>query len=258
VRKELRTMSLLGLLFCAAGCLLRLAAKASELDAWAGGPATLWALLARTHYGHLIASGLALVVLLLCTYRAKAWNGVGRHAHLVEWALLCALAACLGNIGHGGAPGLFSESSLDASLHTLFAGLWAGLIVASSHVVLRRLSVDGPAPTIRAYLRWHSALATVGMAGVLMTGVVRAAMTPGLFHQVNSQYAILLLAKTVLVIAAIGIGGYLRVTMVPVCPDPAGKTDLRKGLAWMRLDALLMCAILVAASTLAATAVPGE
>jgi putative copper resistance protein D len=212
---SLRRASAIAILLIAVTTIVWLLLEAGEAgDGWSDAinPRTISTLLLETQFGNVWRWRLALAsILLFAPMLAPRDN----------WrltALLCALLlASLGFVGHGamldGALGWLNR--LSHALHMLAAGVWFGSLVA----LLAGLPLPGrlpPSADATIALRRFSALGSVAVAVVLVTGVVNTWLAlGGAPFDIGSPYQALLLAKTLLVAAMIGLALANRYAFMP-------------------------------------------
>lgn len=170
------------------------------------------------HWGHLAGTGLGgwLLVrvavalgLAVVMYRRPSPAAPREEGHGAVVALLGAvLAASAVGDGHAGAHGWFSAPFLSGVAHVLLMAGWLGGL-AVMFDLLRRGDRWG---LQAATQRWSTA-AMVCVAGIVATGVVQSwAFLPD-WHLLGTAYGRLLVAKTVLVLAMVGLGNLGRLTL---------------------------------------------
>ncbi|RMI34155.1 copper resistance D family protein [Nocardia stercoris] len=99
--------------------------------------------------------------------------------------------------------------SMFAAVHALAAAGWCGMLLAAA---LQLRSRGDWAAVLPEYSRW----ALRAAAAVTVTGIVNALLRlPGLAAWTDTGYGRILLAKTVIAVVLLGLGGWWRRTWVP-------------------------------------------
>jgi putative copper resistance protein D len=179
-------------------------------DVW--NPATWYAVLADTDFGHVWQFHLLLAAVLAGLVLSRP----GGH-----WRLLSVLAAFylggLGFIGHAvmldGAEGWISRAS--HVVHLLAGGFWLGAL-APLLLCLGKLGDAELRSDVSHALRRFSGLGHVAVAAVIASGIVNVALVLGQWPvDTSSPYQVLLLCKVALVAAMIGFAIVNRYLLVP-------------------------------------------
>ncbi len=181
-------------------------------------------------------------------------NRVARTNPLIEsLGLAAALVALLGLAltGHSAAQtGVWYAPAIASNiLHQFSAALWAGGLVALAVV---RWSRDGAAPVdpVRRFSPWALGLFAIAAA----TGVVNAGIIlPTVSSLWDSRYGVIILIKTGVVLGALGLAAWHRRALATSAAWATRR--LRHSL---RLEAILVALVVVAASTLALTSPPSS
>jgi len=184
-----------------------------------------------------LVASLALVA--ACRYRAFPLRVLG--------VALATVATAQAWMGHAGADGLGWQVPTMA-VHRIATGLWAGGVFAAALVVLRE-SPD--AVDVTRYAGRLSALATAALAGAVLTGAASAWHALGgslapLAPASTTPWTLALDIKLALVAAAIALGGFNRLAVMPTLP--AGWPRFARVL---RVEAGVLLAVLAAAAWLA-------
>lgn len=195
-----------------------------------------------------VATAALVAALLLgraCRYRAFPLRSLG-----VLTVVVAAAHACMGHAAAAGLGWLVPAMAV----HLLATGLWAGGVFGAALVVLRGEpdAIDG----VR-YARRLSTLATAALAGVVVTGGAiawhglggtLASLVPVtvVAPTAGTDWAIALDAKLALVALAVALGGFNRFVVLPAMPRSCGRFA-----RVLRLEAVVMVAVLVAAAWLA-------
>jgi putative copper resistance protein D len=132
-----------------------------------------------------------------------------------------------------------------AALHTLAAGIWFGTLLALALVVRTR---GEWATILPKYSEWALPAAAVVLATGLCNGLVKLG---GIAPLVDTGYGRVLLAKTVLLVALLGLGWWWRRSWVPVAAEHRMPADssLRRAI----VEVVLMAVVFGLAATLAGT-----
>ncbi|MER9080816.1 copper homeostasis membrane protein CopD [Mesorhizobium sp. M0895] len=217
-------------------------------DVW--NPATWYAVLADTEFGHVWQFHLLLAAVLAGLVLSRP----GGH-----WRLLSILAAFylggLGFIGHAvmldGSEGWISRAS--HVVHLLAGGFWLGALAPLS-LCLGKLGDAELRPDISYALRRFSGLGHIAVAAVIASGIVNVALVLGQWPtDTSSPYQALLLCKVALVAAMIGFAIVNRYVLVPKIRN--GGAALR-GLRFCTLAELVLGFCVVALVSLFGTLPP--
>jgi putative copper resistance protein D len=226
--------------------------QAIALTELSPGPALLAAggVIVDTQFGRAWAPGaLALVVGVVLAaasrYRAPPLRWFALIAAVVVVSHACA--------GHAGANGRVWPV-LVMSLHLLSMGAWSGAVFAAATTVLRADvdAADGARYAIRL-----SMLASAALAGIVLTGISSAWHGLGgtlepLMPATATTWGVVLDVKLGLVAAAVALGGFNRVVVMPaLLAKPGSPTPWRRFTGVLRLEAVVLLAALVAAALLA-------
>ena len=215
IEPPLRRLAAIAILVIAVTTLVWLLLEAAEVtDGWIGAtsPATLSALLFETEFGRVWQWRLGFAAFLLAILAMR------RHDDWRLVALWSALVlASLGFVGHGamraGAWGVLNRGS--HALHLLAAGLWLGSL-APLLACLPWLGHTSLGANAAIALRRFSALGSIAVATVLMTGTVNTWLVFDAWPEdFWSSYQELLLAKTALIAAMIGLALINRFVLTP-------------------------------------------
>ena len=190
---------------------------------------------------------------------AAARNPAGQIARtnplLESLGLLAALVALLGLAltGHSAAQqGIWHIPAIASNiLHQFSAALWAGGLVALAAVrwLAPREGMTATDP-VRRFSPW--ALVLFGVAAT--TGVINAGIIlPSIASLWESRYGVTVLVKTGIVLGALGLAAWHRRALARSAVWATGR--LRQSI---RLEAILVALVVVAASTLALTSPPSS
>lgn len=259
VRRSGTAVTLLGLV-CAVWLQAAVMGEAPLLEA---GP-TAWVLLRDTHFGHVALAGMV----AWCVVAAASWRVAthGRARFGLIGSGLAALVWSRSAVGHAGSQGDLSFDVANDGAHLVAAFLWVGLVLFAASV---RLPAIGASMQQRLdATQWVAALsstATVALLVVVLTGSFKVWRSgASLTALVSSEYGVALGSKLALVAVAAGLGGLNRFRILP-----ALFVDLRADIGdaaprpWrqhlktvLRVEALVLLLVLVAAAVLAGTEPP--
>lgn len=136
--------------------------------------------------------------------------------------------------------------SVLGAVHALAAAAWLGVLLALALTVRTR---GEWAVLLPRYSRWALPLAVTVAATGLLNGLIRIG---GITPLATTGYGRILLAKTVILLALLGLGWWWRRTWVPVAGDHRmdAESSLRRAIS----EVLLMAVVFGLAATLAVTA----
>jgi putative copper resistance protein D len=252
-------VTLLGLI----GAVWLQAAVMDEASLLEAGP-TAWVLLRETHFGHVALAGMvAWCVVTVASWRVEPH----RRARLGLIGLgLAALVWSRSAVGHAGSQGDLSFDVANDGAHLVAACLWVGMVLFAASV--RLPAIGAPAQQRLDATRWVAALsstATVALLVVVLTGSFKVWRSgTSLTALVSSDYGVVLGSKLALVALAAALGAFNRFRVLP-----ALFVDLRADIGtaaprpWrhhlktvLRVEALVLLLVLVAAAVLAGTEPP--
>ncbi|SAL69008.1 copper resistance D domain-containing protein [Caballeronia peredens] len=218
--------------------------------------ASLWLVATGTHAGVGWSVALAGSALLLL---ACASGGGPRAASSRGFAIVAVLIVAAGKsaIGHAADAGAFSVAEMVQALHLLATGAWGGIVIAGA-VVLPALDTSmARASLIRIVVRMSRA-ATIALAFVVATGAFNAWRGTGGSPAVlgASAWGQVLLVKLALIALALAFGALNRWSALPRLQRSASTTDAHTVINVMRVEAVLMAGVFVAAAVLSHS-VPG-
>lgn len=224
------------------------------------GPAVT-AVLTESHFG--IAWSIGFTGALLATLsRLHARRGLALFAiGLVVWAAGKAAAS------HAADSGDFSVRETIHVVHLCATALWAGSVMVAA-VLLRDFSrTAGDAPVQRAaFCTDLSHLATTALVIVLITGIYNVTQDTAQATApiIGTAWGKLLSAKLACVAAAVALGGWNRMVVLPELRTRAERNDPAYAAAqhrfdtWLCLEAVAMVAILAIAAVLGHTSPVGS
>jgi putative copper resistance protein D len=245
----------------AAGLALWLQSAAMSDDGLAGASGMLSMMLNETHYGRVWKIGAVAIVLVLAL-------GVIPDARALPFAGLgvATFAMARAAVSHAAADGDFTVKVVVDWVHLVLVCLWIGMVLLGAFVALRRpVRTPAEAKDAAAWVSSLSESATVALALIGLTGVLKIWWaTPSVERLVASGYGAVLLAKLTLVAMAAALGGFNKFRVMPrllnelqVEGGRASKFQ-RDFLRVLRIEAIVLALVAVAAAVLSSTATPRE
>jgi putative copper resistance protein D len=213
--------------------------------------ASLWLVATGTHAGIGWSVALAGSVLLLAA-AATAGGGAPAVAR-IGMALLAALIVAAGKsaVGHAADAGAFSLAEAVQTLHLLATAVWGGIVVVGAFVLPALDTSVARAFLIRTVARMSRA-ASIAVALVVLTGAFNAWRGTGGSPAVlsASTWGHALIMKLLLVVAALVFGALNRWSALPRLSRSASTMDAHTVINVMRVEALMMAGVFVAAAVL--------
>ncbi|MDR5877073.1 CopD family protein [Caballeronia sp. LZ032] len=231
-----------------------------EAAAMSGAPvikagASLWLVATGTHAGIGGSVSLAGSVLLWLAAVSDRPASAARTG-LAACAVLI-VAAGKSAVGHAADAGAFSAAEAVQALHLLATAGWGGVVIAGAWVLPALDTSTARATLIRLTARMSRA-AMVAVALVIATGAFNAwrgtGGSPGVL--MSSAWGHALLVKLGLIAAALLLGALNRWSGLPRLQRSAATADAHTVINVLRLEALLMAGVFVAAAVLSHS-VPG-
>lgn len=221
--------------------------------------------LGATHYGTAWIIG-ACALLLIAVLAALRWTPErAGAAGLVRLAAFAIYFYSRSIVSHAGAGGDASWAVAADWVHLALASVWFGEVVIAALFTLR--AGAGPARPERLdrarYVHALSTTATWALAGIFLTGLFSAWRQLGSpADAIGHPYTSILTAKLALVASAAVLGGWNRFFVMPGMLDelqrtgPAQGRPARRFATILTIEAIILCAALVLAALLSATAPP--
>lgn len=242
---------------CAAGVSLLLWSDAAVMAGvgWACAGSAFVTVLASTHVGH---AGIVALLALAAAWRAH------RLRPAVGAAMIALFAAARAASGHAGDAGIASVAVGVEWLHLVLIAFWVGAVCVAGWLVLPAWRTGTrPDAALARYLHTLSDWATVALIGIVATGAgngLRVLSSPD--ELVATGYGRLLSAKIALVLVAVALGGWNRFRGLPaaLADDAAapGRTrGLRRVIAVLRIESVVLALTVLAAAVLSTSAPPG-
>jgi putative copper resistance protein D len=220
----------------------------------AGG--AVWLVVTTTHAGAGWTLACAASFVLLLAAGSGERMGGGRLALGLAGALFA--AAGKASIGHAADAGAFSLAEAVQTVHLLATGLWGGLVIAGAFAVLPPLGTSLARASLLRVASRMSTVAVFAVALVIATGVFNALRGLGGSVDVleSSVWGHVLIVKAGLVAAALLFGALNRWSALPRLKRTASTVDAHTVTGMMRVEALLMIGVFVAAAVLSHS-IPG-
>ncbi|HEY2387561.1 MAG TPA: CopD family protein [Candidatus Binatia bacterium] len=252
-RRRVGRMTIAALLLLAAASLADLVARAQTMTG-GGIAATLTALpsvLGRTHYGliwRLRAVALGLLG-ILCSTR---W----RVARMAALGTMLGVVFTFALSGHAADWGDSTPAALVDWGHAVAASAWAGSLLCSWWCVFRERQASLPRADLVAITRRFSRLAGWCVCVIVLSGLangyVELATIPALW---TSAYGRVLIAKLLLVLGALALGGANRYR---VLPSLAGTDSSDHDSARALLARYVACEVMLVIAVFGCTALLGQ
>jgi len=212
----------------------------------------------------------AVVTVITSTYAGFGWAiatagsllliVAAMNARLRPVALIGAIVAAAGkaSIGHAADAGAFSLPEIVQTVHVLSTALWGGIVIAAALSVLPALSSSTGRALLVRIVGKVSAVSMVAVVFVIASGIFNAWRdTGGSLHVLDqSDWGRVLVVKLVFVATAFLLGGINRVSAFPRLKRTASTADARTVIGVMKIEALLMMCVFLAACMLSHS-VPG-
>jgi putative copper resistance protein D len=245
----------------AAGLALWLQSAAMSDDGPAGANGMLSMMLNETHYGQVWKIGAVAIVLVL------ALSFVPNPKALPLAVLgVATFAMARAAVSHAAADGDFTVKVAIDWVHLVLVCLWVGMVLLGAFLALRR-PVRTPAQAQDA-AAWVSALsetATIALVLIGLTGILKIWWaTPSVEKLLASSYGAVLLVKLTLVAMAAALGG---INKFRVMPRLLHELQVEHGqvskfqchfVRVLRIEAVVLALVVVAAAVLSSTATPME
>jgi putative copper resistance protein D len=218
-------------------------------------------MLRETHYGHAWSIGFVALALALVA------GAAGRKAGFAVAALgVAAFAYSRSAVSHAAGAGDFTLRVAIDWVHLLLACLWVGMVLVGAFSALRAPArTPSDAFDAAAWVAALSSTATGALAVIFLTGALKVWWaTPSVAGLRASDYGAVLLVKLSLVAVAVALGGFNRLRVMPALLDElraAGSPSSafrRRFVQVLRIEALVLLLVLVAAAVLSGTESPAE
>lgn len=240
--------------------LLFVSASMAEVPVTEAGEATR-AMLTGSHFGLAWAIGMA--ALMAAALLAAL---PGRASPLVVGGIgaLAVVFYTRSMVSHASANGDFNLAMAADWLHLCLISLWVGEVVIAGMLTLRPTAAlqQDDSGEIAGYIENLSMSATVALFGIVATGAYSAWHNLGsLDGLTGNRYGTVLTVKVAMVVLAIMLGGFNRFIVMPqLLAGLRGGTTIDSPLKTftlvLRVEAVLLLGVLVAAAILSATSPP--
>ena len=233
------------------------AASMAEVPLAGAWPAVV-SVLTATHYGIAWLIGAAALVVL-------GLAGLVRPANAVRILALGVFLFSRSMVSHAGAAGDFTWAVAADWVHLVLVSAWVGEVIVAGLLVLDREPAGDPMDRedCARYIRQLSHSATIALTGIVITGAIGAWRGLGALENVaGTPYGTTLLVKIVLVLSAAALGGMDRFVVMPGLlealrtPHTANLGTSRRFTAVLKVEALVLLAVLIAAAFLSSTSPP--
>jgi putative copper resistance protein D len=223
------------------------------------------AMLTESHFGMAWAIGMGALVLAML---ASAVQASRQWLRTVAMFNLLALAIALytrSMVSHAAANGDLSLAVIIDWMHLCLISVWVGAVFIAAFATLgRRVPVhSADRAEVARYVENLSSSATFALVGIFATGIFSAWHNLGSIEGLTGNaYGSVMLFKLVLVVVAVLLGGFNRFMVMPSLlaglrerhSDPA--KPLQRFTLYLRVEAIVLLAVLVAAAILSATSPP--
>ena len=240
-------------------------AMMADTSLWEAWPA-VQSMLRATDFGHAWAIT-AVMMLAVIVLSFGSWGP--RHTAQRSALWIAIAGAALGR-SHGGHPvdsGLLSLPVLIDWVHLLSISVWVGLVVVAACIVMPRIaeatSVDRL--TSADYVQSLSDAATYALVALFLTGAYNGWHLVGApANLLGAYYGKVLLLKLAFVLVAAALGGHNRLFEMPrllaALRQPTSRDSgplIGRFTTVLRVESVVLLAVLVAAAVLVASALPG-
>ncbi len=216
---------------------------------------------ANTAQGEAVMQRCLVATAMLVLTLAALWVA-RRRLHLLAAALALVvgipLADTLSRLAHGAVMSGGAYRALDI-VHLWVAGAWGGGLLALALWEWRRQAPESGESVKRA-LRRHSLTGICAVATLAVSGVLAAqAQLPTVAAVTATAYGLSLIAKLALVAVTLLAAAYNRWRLLPrLLASDAGPESRERLAAGVRLEALLLLAVLIATALLTTRPLPHD
>lgn len=236
-------------------------AGVSVFEAWLA----VRSVLETTHYGHVWLFGASALLVVLVSSTRLIGGKFSAGAQLIVGTSLAIFALSRTLVSHAVINGDATWAVAVDWIHLVLISLWVGEVLVAGFIVLNPPIGDEPAGRTDAamYVNSLSTSATVALSGIVLTGLLNAARGIGTVgNLMGNQYCDVLLVKLALVGLAVILGGLNRFRVMPEllgafnsAEKPFAKPQ-RAFVQILKLEAVVLVAVTIAAAILSATAPP--
>lgn len=244
--------------------LLFVSASMAEVPVSQAGPAAL-SMVTESHFGLAWSFGIGA---LLAAAIVPVVPTAGRGARAGMQMSLMALGVCAytrSMISHASANGDLNAAMTADWIHLCLISVWVGEVFIAGLLTLRGQAVEQPADRSDAalYIESLSTSATFALVGIFATGIFSAWHNLGNFAGLSGNpYGTVLIVKLAMVAVAVLLGGFNRFIVMPSLlaglrsADDRGLLRLRQFTLILRIEAVVLLGVLVAAAILSSTSPP--
>jgi putative copper resistance protein D len=214
------------------------------------------AVITGTHAGIGWAIAFGGSVLLVIAMLSTTTKGSPRLGLFVVGAIVA--AAGKASIGHAADAGAFSLAEGVQTVHLLATALWGGVVFAGAGSVLAALGTSLARAFLIRTAGKMSTMSVIAVSFVVLSGIYNAWRGLGGSAEAleASAWGQVLVVKAVLVATALLLGAMNRWSVLPRLQRSASTVDARTFTGVMRVEAVLIVAVFVAAAVLSHS-VPG-
>lgn len=245
--------------------LLLVSASMAEVPVAEAGEAAR-TMLAESHFGMAWAVGMGALWASMLASAVPVSGKWLRTAALMNLLSLAVVFYTRSMVSHAAAGGDLNLAIIVDWMHFCLIGVWVGEVLIAGLVTL-----SGPVPQYAAdraeaagYVSKLSSSATFALVGIFATGLFSAWQhLGGIAALTGNLYGSILLFKLALVILAVLLGGANRFIVMPSLlaglrePHAGTVASQQRFTLILRIEALVLLAVLVAAAFLSATSPPG-
>lgn len=203
-----------------------------------------------THAGHAVTMSFCFVPLLLSlsflpgAFRrgAGAWSGI---------VLILGLTAYRSALGHAASDGDFTFRELVQFLHLSSIAVWAGGVAIAGLVVFPQLGRSSDPEQAIQFGRRLSLTVTIALVVVVLSGTYNAwkGLGGSFMPLPRTAWGRVLIMKIIIVLMALSCGSRVRLWVREKHSSKTGRIGLIR--RWLRVEALLMMAVLALSAWLA-------
>jgi putative copper resistance protein D len=224
-----------------------------------------WSMLTASHLGFACCIGMAGLALAIAGAFARGTGGPGPT--LLALGGLAVFWYARSMVSHASSDGDFSMRLLADWAHLGLISLWVGEVMVAGAITLRAsANMDARDRRARAaYVASLSSSATFALTGIFVTGLYAAWRgIDGWANLLGNPYGNTLVAKVLLVGVAAALGGFNRFFVMPPwlsresAGDAAAEAFPLRFRRIVRIEAVVLLAVVALAAWLASTSPPGE
>jgi putative copper resistance protein D len=239
-------------------------ASMAEVPVAAAGEA-IAAMLAESHFGLAWTVGMGALLAAALAAAVPVSGHSSRPVALVNLLVLAVALYSRSMVSHAAADGDLSVAIVIDWMHLCLISVWVGEVFIAGLVTLNGMVPEHAAgrAEVARYIEGLSSSATFALAGIFATGLFSAWHNlGGIAGLAGNVYGNVLLFKLALVALAALLGGFNRFIVMPALlaglrePHGGAPKALRRFTLNLRIEAIVLFAVLVAAAFLSATPPP--